>query len=71
MALDRYKFVEVVETDYKRTQNDWTTLIRSGIERLYAWTRHNAQVPTGCMPSLRLGTARLWEVVDQDLSNDW
>jgi hypothetical protein len=47
------------ETDYKRTRNDWPNLIRPGIETLYSWTRPNAQLPTGCVPSLRLGVAEL------------
>jgi hypothetical protein len=52
--------VRVVEgTDYKRTANDWTTLIRSGIETLYNWTRPNAKLPPSCIPSLRLGVAEL------------
>jgi hypothetical protein len=47
------------ETDYKRTQDDWTALIRSGSETLYTWTRRNAQVPASCISSLRLGVAEL------------
>jgi len=47
------------ETDYKRTRNDWTTLIRSGIEKLYDWTRPNAQLPASSISSLRLGIAEL------------
>jgi hypothetical protein len=47
------------ETDYKRTRNDWTTLIRSGIETLYGWTRRNAQPPVSSISSLRLGVAEL------------
>jgi hypothetical protein len=46
-------------SDYKRTRNDWTTLIRSGIETLYNWTRPNTRIPAGCIPSLRLGVAEL------------
>jgi len=47
------------ENDYKRTRSDWTTLIRSGIETLYSWTRPNAQLPASCVLSLRLGVAEL------------
>lgn len=47
------------ETDYKKTRNDWTTEIRSGIEKLYNWTRPNAQLPAECVSSLRLGVAEL------------
>jgi hypothetical protein len=47
------------ETDYKRTGHDWTTLIRSGTERLYSWTRPGAQLPASCISSLRLGVAEL------------
>lgn len=47
------------ETDYKRTRNDWPNLIRPGIETLYSWTRPNAQLSAGCLPSLRLGVAEL------------
>lgn len=46
-------------TDYKRTRNDWTPLIRSGIETLYDWTRPNAQLPASSVSSLRLGVAEL------------
>jgi len=46
------------ETDYKRTRNDWTPLIRSGIGTLYDWTRPNAQLPA-VSSSLRLGVAEL------------
>ncbi len=47
------------ETNYKRTRNDWTTPIRSGIEVLYDWTRPNAQLPASCISSLRLGVDEL------------
>jgi hypothetical protein len=47
------------ETDYKRTRNDWTTLIRSGTATLYDWTRPSAQPPASCIPSLRRGAAEL------------
>lgn len=47
------------ETDYKRTRNDWSALIRPGIETLYVWTRPNAPIPDSCVPSLRLGVAEL------------
>jgi hypothetical protein len=49
-------------TDYKRTPNDWKTLIRSGIETLYNWTRPNAQLPASCVSSLRLGVAELYRL---------
>jgi len=42
------------ETDYKRSRKDWETLVRSGSETLYHWTRPNAQPPPTCVPSLRL-----------------
>jgi hypothetical protein len=47
------------DSDYKRTRNDWTTPIRTGIETLYNWTRPNAQLPASCISSLRLGVAEL------------
>jgi len=47
------------ETNYKRNRNDWTTLIRSGIETLHNWTRQNEELPAACIPSLRLGVAEL------------
>jgi hypothetical protein len=47
------------ETNYKRTRNDWATLIRSGTETLYDWTRPNAQLPASSISSLRLGVAEL------------
>ena len=46
-------------TDYKRTLNDWTVLIRSSVVTLYAWTRPNALVPASCLPSLKLGLREL------------
>jgi hypothetical protein len=46
-------------TDYKRTHNDWTVLIRSSVVTLYAWTRPNALVPGSCLPSLKLGLREL------------
>jgi hypothetical protein len=57
LCLNDYPVDE--ETDYKRTRNDWTTLIRSGIGILYNWTRPNAQLPASCIASLRLGVAEL------------
>jgi hypothetical protein len=47
------------EADYKRTRNDWETLIRSGSETLYHWTRPNAQPPASCIASLGLGVTEL------------
>jgi hypothetical protein len=47
------------ESDYKRTRNDWTELIRPAAETLYAWTRSNTQVPDNCIPSLQHGVAEL------------
>jgi hypothetical protein len=47
------------ETDYKRTQNDWTELIRPALETLYAWTRPKTQVSDNCIPSLEHGVAEL------------
>ncbi len=47
------------ETDYKRTRDDWKTLIPPGSETLYNWTRPNAQLPASCISSLRLGVAEL------------
>ena len=57
LCLNDFKVDE--ETDYKRPRNDWTTLIRLGIETLYNWTRPNEQLPASCIPSLRLGVAEL------------
>lgn len=47
------------ENDYKKTRNDWPTLIRSGADTLYNWTRPNAQLPDSCISSLQLGVAEL------------
>jgi hypothetical protein len=47
------------ETDYKRTRNDWTELIRPAAETLYTWARPNTQVPDNCIPSLQHGVAEL------------
>jgi hypothetical protein len=47
------------ETDYKNRGRDWSRLIRSGAETLYAWTRANAQVPASCVASLNLGVLEL------------
>ncbi len=52
--------VEVDEDrDYKRTRNDWPALIRPAIETLYSWTRANAAISDGCLPSLRAGVVEL------------
>jgi hypothetical protein len=47
------------DTDYKRTRNDWTELVRPAAETLYAWTRPNTAVPENCIPSLQHGVAEL------------
>ncbi len=47
------------ETDYKRSRNDWKTLIRSGSETLYDWTRPSAQPRASSIASLQLGVTEL------------
>lgn len=47
------------ETDYKRTRDSWTELIRTAVGTLYAWTRQNAAVPPVCVESLRFGIREL------------
>jgi hypothetical protein len=47
------------ETDYKRTRNDWTALIRTGAATLYELTRPNAQVPGTWITSLQAGIREL------------
>jgi len=42
-------------TDYKRTPNDWSQLVRTGVEFLYAWTRPNTAIPQTCVNSLQIG----------------
>ncbi len=59
LCLNDFPVVVDEETDYKRTRNDWTKLIPSGIETLYDWTRPNAQLPASSISSLLLGVAEL------------
>lgn len=47
------------ETDYKRTRNEWTELIRPAANRLYACTRPRSVLPDEYIPSLRQGVAEL------------
>jgi hypothetical protein len=47
------------ETDYKSAKFSWNKLIPKSAEGLYAWTRPNAKLPTGCVPSLRVGIREL------------
>lgn len=47
------------DTDYKKTHNDWEALTHTGVVTLYEWTRPSAQVPAGCIPSMRLGVNEL------------
>jgi hypothetical protein len=47
------------QTDYKRSRNDWTDLIRPAVEALYTWTRAHAQIPIACTPSLQQGISEL------------
>jgi hypothetical protein len=48
------------EADYKRSRNDWATLIRPGGVKLFTTgLRPNAQPPASCIPSLRLGVTEL------------
>jgi hypothetical protein len=47
------------DTDYKRTRDHWTDLIRSAASVLYTWTRPNAAIPASCVESLRDGIAEL------------
>jgi hypothetical protein len=45
--------------DYKPTRNDWDNLIKPSAEKLYRWTRPNAQIPNACIPSLKVGIVEL------------
>ncbi len=47
------------KTDYKQTRKDWDDLNKPSAEKLYRWTRPNAQPPNGCIPSLRVGVGEL------------
>ena len=47
------------ETDYKRTRNDWSPLIRPAIDTLFLWTRPNAVFPRSCVESLQIGIREL------------
>ena len=52
--------VEVNEdTDYKRTRDDWTELVRPAVSTLYVWTRPRAAVPPSCVESLQIGIGEL------------
>jgi hypothetical protein len=46
-------------TDYKRTHNDWTALIRTAVVTLYEWTWPNARIPAKCVDSLQRGIREL------------
>ncbi len=47
------------EIDYKKTRNDWSSLVRDATGVLYTWTRPNAPIPRACVNSLRLGVVEL------------
>ncbi len=47
------------DTDYKRTRNQWTGLVRKAIATLYDWTRPKTAVPPSCVASLRIGVLEL------------
>jgi hypothetical protein len=47
------------DADYKRTRDNWTELVRTGVGTLYAWTRPRATVPSSCVESLQIGIREL------------
>jgi hypothetical protein len=51
--------VEEGEEDYKRTRNDWDSLIQPAANTLNEWSRANARIPDHCVPSLRHGVGEL------------
>ena len=51
--------VEEGETDYKRTRNDWDTLMKPAATTLHEWSRAGARIPEHCVPSLRHGVGEL------------
>ena len=55
--------VEVNEdTDYKRTRDNWTDLVRPAVNTLHVWTRPRAVVPESCVESLQLGIRELRKI---------
>jgi hypothetical protein len=46
-------------TDYKRTRDNWTELIRPAVSTLYVWTRPRTAVPPSCVESLQMGIRQL------------
>ncbi|MGB8889393.1 MAG: hypothetical protein WCC87_21905 [Candidatus Korobacteraceae bacterium] len=47
------------QTDYKHEHRDWSGLIPPAANRLYEWTRLNAELPERCIDSLRTAVAEL------------
>ncbi len=47
------------ETDYKKRRDDWNELIPQASERLFQWTRPEAELPNHCIASLRNGVEEL------------
>jgi hypothetical protein len=47
------------DTDYKRTRDNWSELVRPAVSTLYGWTRPSAAVPPSCVESLQIGIGEL------------
>lgn len=47
------------DTDYKRTRDNWTELVRPAVNTLYVWTRPRTAVPASCVESLQIGIGEL------------
>jgi len=47
------------DTDYKRTRENWTELIRTAVGTLHVWSRPRAAVPPFCVESLQIGILEL------------
>jgi hypothetical protein len=46
-------------TDYKKTRDSWTELLRTAVGTLYVWSRPKAAVPMSCVESLQIGIREL------------
>jgi hypothetical protein len=47
------------ETDYKRTRNDWNSLIPKAARTLHQWTHLESEPPSRCVDSLRSSIGEL------------
>lgn len=50
--------------DYKHAPADFNSLFKRSADTLYDWSRPNAQIPAGCVPSLRDGMVELQRLED-------